>query len=212
MGDIIGGVIGGIGSLIGGNQAANLEKKAGTQSLTGFNYLQGNQNNQTAQNAGTQADFAGQHIQNDEQQLLGQAPMTAATGNGYNNYLNSTGYQQQMQQGTAALTGSAAARGLLNSGATAKALTTYGQGLAGQSFNNYLGQLGSANNQAQASVNTGLQASTAVGQAGTTGGIAQGNQTAAQGQSTGSSVAQFGNDVGGGIQNYFNGLPPPGNG
>jgi len=46
------------------------------------------------------------------------------------------GYQFQLSQGTQAIDRSQAARGLLNSGATGKALTQYGQGLA----QNYMGQ------------------------------------------------------------------------
>lgn len=93
--------------------------------------------------------------------------MTGQTTNGFNNYLNSTGYNFQLGQGQNAITSNAASRGLLNSGGTAKALTTFGQGLAGQSFNNYLGQLGGLAGNAQTSLGQ-------VGQAGTAGGTAAG--------------------------------------
>lgn len=46
------------------------------------------------------------------------------------------GYQFQLNQGTQAIDRSAASQGLLNSGATGKALAQYGQGLA----QNYMGQ------------------------------------------------------------------------
>lgn len=204
MGDIIGGVIGGIGSIIGGNKAADAEKDAAKQALTGYNYLSTNSANQAAQGAVQPAQAAQGTVQNSEAQLLGQAPVTDATQNGFNNYLNSTGYQFQQQQGTAALTGSAAARGLLNSGATAKALTSYGQGLAGSSFNNYLGQLGTLSGQYGSTINTGVGAANAVGAAGNTGGGNAATQTAAAGQSTGTSIAQAANTLGGGTQNAVN--------
>jgi hypothetical protein len=53
------------------------------------------------------------------------------------------GYQFQMDQGTQAIQGSSAARGMLNSGNTLSALDKYGQGLASsfyqQQFNNLSG-------------------------------------------------------------------------
>jgi hypothetical protein len=83
------------------------------------------------------------------------------------NYLNSTGYNFQREQGTGAITGSAAARGVLNSGATAKALMKYGNDLASTSFNNYLTQVNNLGAQ-------GLTAAGQIGQAGTEGGKAAG--------------------------------------
>src|SRR5690606_17284362 len=53
-----------------------------------------------------------------------------------------------------AITGNAAAKGLLNSGSTAKALTTFGQNLGKQSFNDYLGQLTGLGNYGLQSANT----------------------------------------------------------
>jgi hypothetical protein len=168
MGSIIGGVIGGVGSLFGGSSASN-------QALAGYNYLTNNPTNQLAQNFGQAATQGANATQNTEAQLLGTQPMTNATQNGFNNYLNSTGYNFQQQQGTAALTGSAAARGILNSGSTAKALQGYGQNLASTSFNNYLGNLSGLNTQQQNAANTGVNAASQVGTAGT-----QGGATAAQ--------------------------------
>lgn len=46
------------------------------------------------------------------------------------------GYQFRLQQGTQAITGNAAARGLLQSGATAQAVTRYGQDVASQEYGN----------------------------------------------------------------------------
>ncbi len=122
-------------------------------------------------------------------------PATSGDGGGtaFGNYLNSTGYKFQLGQGTRAITGSAAARGVLNSGGTAKALTQYGQGLGGQYFNNYLTQLGSLNTQQGNTAITGVNAAKAVGDAGTAGGTVAGGQK--QSGIT-SAAGQFGGQIG----------------
>lgn len=75
------------------------------------------------------------------QALLGLGGDSAAADAGFQRFRDSTGYNFQMDQGQRAITGSAAARGLLNSGSTAKALQSFGQGLADSSFNSYLDNL-----------------------------------------------------------------------
>jgi len=60
---------------------------------------------------------------------------------GLENFLNSTGGKFMLDQGSKAITGNNAARGLLASGATGKALTEYGQNLAATQSQNYLGNL-----------------------------------------------------------------------
>lgn len=197
MGTLVGGLIGGIGSLFGGSTKKTADTQAANESLTGFNYLSGNQNNQAVQGNATNASNAGAATQGQEASLLGTAPMTAQAQTGFNNYLNSTGYQFQQQQGQQALTGSAAARGLLGSGATAKALTSYGQGLAGQTFNNYLGQLSGLNTQQQTSANAGITAGGQVGVAGTAGGGNASTATQAGGNAMGNAVSTTAGIAGG---------------
>lgn len=155
MGNIVGGVLGGAGSLLGAQSAKSND-------LTGYNYLTGKNGTSGYVTNGGAANTA----QSDLLGLNGAAG-SARSGPAFQNYLNSTGYNFQQDQGTRALTGSAAAKGLLGSGSTAKALTSYGQGLAGQSFNNYLGQLNTQSGQ-------GLTAAGQIGQAGTQGGTAAG--------------------------------------
>lgn len=184
MGDLLGGIIGGLGSLIGGNAGEG-------DALKGYNYL----THGGGANATQGYVHNGASANNAQAQLLGLQPITGATTNGFNNYLNSTGYKFQMGQGTGAITGSAAARGLLNSGGDAKALAEYGQGLAGQSFNNYLGQLGGLSGAGQTSLGQ-------VAQAGTAGGAAAGN-IAQSGMSSG--FNQLGSAAGG-LLNYFGGI------
>lgn len=176
MGDIIGGLIGGVGSLFGGNSAAK-------QALTGYNYL--------TKGAGSAATSGyvnnGSAANEAAAELLGTKPITSATSGAYNNYLNSTGYKAQLQAGSNAITGNAAARGLLNSGGTAKALDTFGQNLAATTFNNYLGQL---NTQAAA----GQTSLGQVAQAGTSGGA---NAAQASQSGTSSGFNQLGSAIGG---------------
>jgi hypothetical protein len=183
-GAIIGGAIGGIGSLFGGNKAAK-------QSMAGFNYLTGKSGVQGSVDAGNAATSS-------VSQLLGNQPLTPGASSGFTNYLNSTGYNFQKDQGMSAITGSAAAKGTLNSGSTDKALEQYGQGIAGSYFNNYLNQQGAV-------AGRGLQASGQIGQAGTTGG---GNAGAAQQSGTSSAFNQFGGAAGGAYNNYFGAQQP----
>ena len=134
-------------------------------------------------------------------QLLGVSPSgvastantvgTAANGiaagggaqQGYNNYLQMAGYAPAMRQMAQGVTGQGAASGLLNSGATAKALQTRGAELNQGFFNNYLQQLaglsglglqagGLVANTGQKSTSTGGSPSTLGSIASTVGGIA----------------------------------------
>lgn len=201
MGDIVGGIIGGIGSLIGGNQAAKSEQAAAKQALTGYNYLSNNpliNSLQTTAGAAStgEADTAGSI-----HSLLTSPDQNSPA---FKNYLNSTGYQFQLDQGSNAITGNAAAKGILNSGATAKALTGYGQNLASTTFNNYLGQLGGLASVYSDQAKQGAGAAESVGAAGTTGGANQAQMTAAAGQSQGSSLTNAFNVFGGGVQNSMN--------
>jgi len=141
---------GGLGMLNQRAQARGMER-AGQAGQQGFNYLQNSAIGQQYLPAGGQAMQA-------QSDLLGLGGDPAAAQAAYQNYLNSTGYQGQMQAGQQAITGSAAARGMLGSGATAKALTGFGQQLGAQSFGNYLGQLGGM-------ANMGLHAGNMMGQA-----------------------------------------------
>ena len=186
MGGIIGGIIGGVGSIAGASIQASAAKKASAQALTGYNYL----TKGGGASATSGAVQGGQAAGEATGQLLGTKPITDQTRNGFNNYLQSTGYNFQKQQGENAVTGSAASRGILNSGGTAKRLEEFGQGLAGGAFQNYLGNL----NQQQT---FGQNASGQVAGAGSAGGAPAGAATQAGGaaRATGFNQAggQFGN-------------------
>jgi hypothetical protein len=72
----------------------------------------------------------------------------------YKKYQASTGFQDQLQQGSNAVSGQYAAKGALNSGATLKALTKYGSNLAQQNYSNYLGNLATSAGLGNSAANT----------------------------------------------------------
>lgn len=156
MGSLLGGVIGGVGGLISGSSQASGEKyaanKAAETARLGFDYLKGSP-------VGTQYLPTGASSNNAIAALLGVGGDATAANNAFQGYNNSTGLNFQLQEGQKAVTTNAASRGLLNSGATLKALTKYGQNLGSTSFNNYLTQLGGL-------ATRGLSAGAAIGGAG----------------------------------------------
>lgn len=73
--------------------------------------------------------------------LLGVGGDKAASDEAFKNYNDSTGYKFMMDSGSEAITGNAAAKGLLNSGSTLKSLTSFGQNLGKTQFGSYLDRL-----------------------------------------------------------------------
>jgi hypothetical protein len=65
---------------------------------------------------------------------------TLAGGNVLKNFQGDPGFQFRLQEGMKAVQGSAAAKGSLNSGATLKALSRYGQDFASNEYNNAYGR------------------------------------------------------------------------
>lgn len=137
-------------NLLGGNSKQS-QDSSGSSSNQAYPFLQ----QQFGSTTGQTAD-AGSLISS----LLGVPGSNPATGQaGLNNYNNSTGMQFQLNQGTQAIDNNNASRGLLQSGATGKALEQYGTGLANQNFNSYLSNLFNLGNQ-------GLQAGSVISGAG----------------------------------------------
>lgn len=107
------------------------QQAAGTQSADAF------------RNLATSYDpyrTGGTAAQNQVYRLLGLQGADAQN-EAYGQFRTDPGYQFQLDQGIGAIDKSAAARGNLNSGATLKALQQYGQGMADQSYGNYLQRL-----------------------------------------------------------------------
>ena len=135
------------------------------------NFLGGN-SNQSSSNQNFGASKA--NLGSTAAQTGGAASaISALLGNGgtqgqqdaFNNFKNSSGYNFDLQQGTNAITGSAAAKGLLNSGSTAKAISNYGQNTANNFLQQYIqNQMGEAG--------LGIQANNSINGAGQT---SQGN-------------------------------------
>lgn len=65
-----------------------------------------------------------------------------AGGGGFDDFTKSAGYDWVLDQGSRAINGNMATKGLFKSGATGKALTNYGQNLGKTYLSNYLGQVG----------------------------------------------------------------------
>lgn len=108
----------------------------------------------------------------------------------FQNFLNSTGFKARLQAGSEAITGNRAAAGLLNTGATLKRLTTFGQDLAQGGFSNFLSQLGgvagrglsAAGGEASALVGANIPAASAIqrGEAGFQSGLGSAFEDASQ--------------------------------
>jgi hypothetical protein len=156
MGNIVGDIFGGATNIAGGYAGADAAMK-------GYDYLSNNPNEQSYMNNGGAANNAIAALLG----TGGTAAQKTGAQNAFKNYLGSTGYNFNLQQGQNAINGNAAARGILNSGATGKALTSYGQGLASNYFNNYIGQLSGLAGAGQTALGQ-------VGDAATQGGIAGG--------------------------------------
>lgn len=123
---------------------------ANPDALANWNAIQGTTHDDPFN--GSLAAFGAYHWDADgrRRDLTPFRPQTATTGgleggaaaqNAFQNYLNSTGYQFQIDQGNKAINQGYAARGALQSGAALKALQTYGQNTATGFFKDYLGLL-----------------------------------------------------------------------
>lgn len=110
---------------------------------------------------------------------------TGATTSRYGDFYASPDYQFRLDEGTRAITGNRAAKGLLDSGALGKGLINYGQQAASQEFGNWFNRIATLAGYGQSAVN----GTTAAGQA------AANNQTGIiqnQGDNLASSIATRG--------------------
>lgn len=114
----------------------------------------------------------------------------------FDNYKSSAGYDFILDSGSRAITGNAASKGMLNSGATLKALNSFGQNTASQFYNNFLDRLLGASNQ-------GMQAGNLISGAGNYG---QGTSSS-QGTSNSTSSSSSKPGIGGFIGSVASALP-----
>lgn len=148
----------------------------------------------------------GQMAQNAQMNLLGLGADPSAQQQAFENFRNSTGYQFRLGEGMNAVSGNAAARGLLNSGATLRALNQFGQNSASAEFGNFFNQLGGMNDR-------GTRAVGAVGDARMNAATTNANiaMQGAQGMNAnrgGGGNALFGNLIGAGISAVAGGFNP----
>jgi len=113
-----------------------------------------------------------------------------------NAYTKSPGYDFRLSEGVKALDRSAAARGMLNSGATGKALERYGQDYATQDYGNQWNRLASLAGTGQQATTTGVSNGTA-----SASGI--GSNYLAGGQARASGYAGTANAVNNGVSNLL---------
>lgn len=144
VGDIIGGIT-------GSNKASKTAAKAATYAADTNNALARDVFSQTTARIDPYSQ-SGLAAQNNYNALIGlPSPVAAPVAQeGFTNYLNNFGYNQELQRGSQAIVGNQAARRLLGSGSTLKSLQDYGVGLRGQFGQNYLNLLG---NQQAAGLN-----------------------------------------------------------
>lgn len=132
-----------MGFLSGGSRQRSQSQSTSSSRNTAAPFLQGALG-QSASNANT----TNSAILN----LLGLNGEPAQT-EGFQNYLDSTGYNFIRDTGSSAITGNQAASGLLNSGSTLKELDRFGQNLGDTYFSSYLDNLFNLNNSSLQSAN-----------------------------------------------------------
>jgi hypothetical protein len=121
-------------------------------------------------------------------------PAAEAMTEGYGGFQASPGYQFRLSEGLKAVERSAAARGMLHSGGTLKALQRYGEGLASSEYENYANRLASL-----AGVGQSATAGTAQAGANAASGISQAVTNA--GNARASSYANMGSAINGTANN-----------
>ena len=140
---------------------------------------------------------AGRNALNMTGDLSGSNGPDAATA-AMKNYVPSPGYQWQLGEGLRAIDAGAAAKGMLRSGATLKAETAYGQGLASQDFGNYYNRLYNLSNQGQNSAagqaSASLKTGEGIAQTNTSAGAAQADIYGNAAQGVGNSINQYQNN------------------
>jgi len=181
-------LIGGVTSAIGSSNAAGAQSAAAQQAaqIQQQEQQQNQQNQQPYMTAGTNAlQTIGQDQANGTGFAAGFNPST---------YIDTPGYQFQLQQGENAIQSSAAATGGALNGGTLKALDQYTTGLAnttyGTAYNQYLQNSQQQYNQLYGVANLGENAASSVGQQGVTSANNAGNYLTQAGN------AQAAGDVG----------------
>jgi hypothetical protein len=193
---IVGGAaISGIGSLVGGAEQASAANNAA--SIQQQQYQQTLQNQQPYMQAG--------------QTALNTIGQDQANGTGFaasfnpSTYIDTPGYQFQLQQGQNAINSSAAATGGVLNGGTLKALDQYTTGLAnttyGQAYSQYLQNSQQQYNQLYGVASLGENATASTGQAGANAANATGNYLTQAGNAEAAGTVGAASGINQGINN-----------
>jgi len=189
-------VVGGATTLVAGSKAAKAQKSAANQTVA-------EQQREYDQDRADLAPYreTGTAALSKLAQMYGVTTGAgSASGGGVMGYANdggfsaSPGYQWAVDQGTQAVERSAAARGLLSSGGTEKAIARYVTGAASQDYDNYASRLAQLAGVGQSATNSTV----AAGQ-GTTNAITQAQQNA--GNARASSYANTASGINGTVSN-----------
>jgi hypothetical protein len=204
-GAIGGSALGSSASSSAANTQASAANNATAAELNMFNQTQ--QNLQPYMNAGTNSLNALQQFLG-----IGGNPQASDYGAGVNGFqynpANDPEYNFLLQQGSSAITNQASALGGVNSGATLKALSDYGQQTALQSYQNEF-------NNWNTTLNNVFQRLTGVTQLGQTSAAGVGNAALTTGAQVGSNIIGAGNaqaagqigsanSISSGLQSIFN--------
>ena len=131
--------------------------------------------------------------------LISHAENQKVYNNALSNFQTTPSYQFRLNQGVQALDRSAAARGMVNSGAQQKAVTQFGQDYATNEYGNYLNRL---NNLA----GLGQNATNQVSAYGQQNAVNQGNAVQNAGAARASGYVNQAGAINQGLQNYLTGL------
>lgn len=110
--------------------------------------------------------------------MLGLGGDLEAQDEAFQNFQKNSGFGFALDRGSRAITGNKAAQGLLNSGSTAKELTSFGQGLQQNSFSSFMDKLFNFRN-------SGLQAANVLSGAGRYSKGSSNSSSTSQGSSSG---------------------------
>lgn len=202
---VIGGVAslaGGAVSAIGANSAADTQAAAAQQAaqIQQQQYQQNTANQQPYMSAGTAA--------------LNTIGQDQANGTGFaaafnpSTYIDTPGYQFQLQQGQSAINSSAAATGGVLNGGTLKALDQYTTGLAnttyGQAYSQYMQNSQQQYNQLYGVASLGESAAGSLGAQGTQSAANTGNYLTQAGNATAAGTVGVSNAINQGISGVSN--------
>lgn len=145
--------IGGIGSIAAGAMQANAANQAAQAQATAADNALALQTRQYEEGVARQKPWidAGKTALDAYMGELGLSD-AAKAGTFQSGFKTTPGYQFQVEEGEKGAINNLAALGMKNSGAALKSLTRFRQGLADQTYNNYLDRLSAASTGGQASV------------------------------------------------------------